>query len=62
MQMYGWIFFVVVLSGMASLEFQLIDDAKLGDWVIEVTVEGEMTPTSFVVKEYGMYQFLVICK
>lgn len=45
---------------MASLEFQLIDDAKLGDWVIEVTVEGVMTPMSFVVKEYGNFLLKIV--
>ena len=38
---------------MANLDFQLISDAKLGEWTIEVTVDGEMTTQQFKVDEYG---------
>ena len=42
-----------VPPGMASLEFTRTAAAKLGDWKIEVTVDGEKTTQKFTVDEYG---------
>ena len=50
------------------MEFQLIDDAKLGDWKIVLDVEGQLTTQQFKVQEYGeritfTYPFLMVnCK
>ncbi|XP_070176474.1 alpha-2-macroglobulin-like protein 1 isoform X1 [Littorina saxatilis] len=46
-------------EGMASLEFQLISDAKLGTWAIEVTMDGEVTTQHFKVEEYVLPRFEV---
>ena len=46
-------FKIAVTAGMANLEFQLISDAKLGKWTIEVTVDGVQTTQHFKVDEYG---------
>ncbi|XP_076465640.1 alpha-2-macroglobulin-like protein 1 isoform X2 [Babylonia areolata] len=48
--------------GMASLDFQLISEAKLGMWTIEVTVEGAMTTQRFKVEEYVLPRFEVTVK
>nr|KAG5694345.1 hypothetical protein BaRGS_035213 [Batillaria attramentaria] len=47
-------------TGMASLEFQLIDEAKLGTWQIQLTVDGEKTTQTFEVQEYVLPRFEVI--
>ncbi|XP_025078478.1 murinoglobulin-1-like isoform X5 [Pomacea canaliculata] len=43
----------VASDGIASLEFQLISEPKLGSWFITVTVDGEETKQGFEVAEYG---------
>lgn len=46
-------------QGMANLEFQLISEAKLGTWQIQVTVDGEQTTQTFKVEEYVLPRFEV---
>ena len=46
-------------AGMANLEFQLISDAKLGKWTIEVTVDGVQTTQHFKVDEYGELAWVI---
>lgn len=38
---------------MANLEFQLVNEPKLGIWTIEVTVDEQITLQTFTVEEYG---------
>ncbi|PVD20025.1 hypothetical protein C0Q70_20519 [Pomacea canaliculata] len=47
------------ITGIASLEFQLISEPKLGSWFITVTVDGEETKQGFEVAEYVLPRFEV---
>ena len=44
---------------MKQFEFPLADEPVLGDWKISASFQGEITTTTFEVKEYGkMKRFL----
>lgn len=46
-----WLF--VLFPGLGSLEMQLSDEPRLGEWTIKATIKGQVSTQKFTVEEYG---------
>lgn len=51
-----------VLSGLASLSFQLSAEPVLGDWKISALIGKKTEETKFTVDEYGEFYNTLSCK
>jgi len=56
-----WQVYLLCLSGLLQLEFQLNEEPELGNYRISMVRSSTMVDEYFEVKEYGMYFLVGIC-